>query len=201
MDCDVWLVPLVDALCLHPENPFASDLAAYNAALTADGLPPLPIFRATPGVTGDVRIVGAFDHESLHYLRRAYLLHRTGFPVTAVDELGDDYDRLMETFDAAAQHSHLVWHFDHAGAYLPMDFPRPLTDEPLPESGGPLGSSLGMLRELEDLAPYIGVDLLNPPQVAPTYDGARFGRERFVWSVLYHAAQASVREGSMIVFA
>ncbi|WP_436771818.1 hypothetical protein [Yinghuangia sp. YIM S09857] len=201
MDCDVWLVPLVDALCHNPENPFKDELAAYDAVLTASGLPPVPVFTWSEGLEKGVWTVGAFDHDSLHYLRRAYLLHRTGFPVTPVDTLGDDYDQLLETFEAAAQHSHLVWHYDHAGAYLPVDFPRPLMDEPLPEDGGPLGSSLGMLRELEDLAPYIGVDLLDPPMPLPTYDGSVYGRERFVWSVLYRAALLSVGQGSMIVFA
>ncbi|MFE5326660.1 hypothetical protein ACFRCG_09760 [Embleya sp. NPDC056575] len=200
MDCDVWLVPLVDALCHNPENPFRDELAAYDAALVGHGLPTVPVRTWQPG-TAEVRLAGAFDHESLHYLRRAYLLHRTGFPVTPVERLGEDYDRLLETFEAAAQFSHLVWHYDHAGAYLPIDFPQPLMDDPLPEEGGPLGSSLGMLRELEDLAPFIGVDLLDPPRPTPTYDGAPFARERFVWATLYAAAQESVTLGAMVVFA
>jgi hypothetical protein len=201
VDCDVWLVPLVDVLCHSPENPFKDELAAYDAVLTAGGLPPVPVYTWTEGLDKGVCTVGAFDHESLHYLRRASQLHRTGVPVTPVAALGEDYDHLLETFEAAAQHSHLVWHFDHAGAYLPIDFPRPLNDEPLPEDGGPLGSSLGMLRELEDLAPYIGVDLLDPPMPAPAYDASPYARERHVWAVLYRAAQLSVHQGSMIVFA
>jgi len=200
VDCDVWLVPLVDVLCHNPENPFRDELAAYDATLGGNGLPPVPVHAWSSG-TGEVRLAGAFDHESLHHLRRAYLLHRTGFPVTPVERLGGDYDRLLETFEAAAQHSHLVWHYDHAGAYVPVDFPRPLMDGPLPEAGGPLGSSLGMLRELEDLAPCIGIDLLDPPRPTPTYDGADFARERFVWATLYAAAYDSVTLGAMVVFA
>jgi hypothetical protein len=200
VDCDVWLVPLVDALCHSPENPFHEELSAYESALTGMGLPGVPVYGHVPGVNGEIRTAGSFDHDSLHFLRRAYLLHRTGFPVTTVEDLGADYDRLLETFDAAAQHSHLIWHFDHAGAYLPIDFPCPLVNEPLPEDGGPLGSSIGLLRELEDLAPYIGIDLLDPPPPAPTYGGGVFARERFVWAVLYQAAQLSIRHGAMVVF-
>lgn len=163
MACDLWLVPLVDVLCHSPDNPFAEEIAVYDKALTEAGLPPVPVYAYMPGLTGDVAPVAGFDYDALHFLRRAYLLQLSGLAVTPVGELGGDYEQLLEMFEQSAQESHLVWHYDHAGAYLPVDFPHPLSDDQLLEGGGPLGSAHGLLRELEFVAPSIGIDPANPP--------------------------------------
>lgn len=123
MACDLWLVPLVDVLCHSPDNPFAEEIAVYDKALTEAGLPPVPVYAYMPGLTGDVAPVAGFDYDALHFLRRAYLLQLSGLAVTPVDELGGDYEQLLEMFEQSAQESHLVWHYDHAGAYVPLDFP------------------------------------------------------------------------------
>ena len=122
MACDLWLVPLVDVLCHTPDNPFAEELAQYNNVLAAAGLPPVPVYQYMPGLSGEVAPVAGFDYDALHFLRRVYLLQVCGLPVTPVDELGGDYEQLLEMFEATAQQSHLVWHYDHAGAYVPVDF-------------------------------------------------------------------------------
>ena len=122
MACDLWLVPLVDVLCHSPDNPFAEEIASYDKALGDAGLPPVPVFAYMPGLSGDVAPVAGFDYDALHFLRRAYLLQLCGLAVTPVDELGGDYEQLLEMFEATAQQSHLVWHYDHAGAYVPVDF-------------------------------------------------------------------------------
>lgn len=83
--------------------------------------------------------------------------------MTPVDELGGDYEQLLEMFETTAQQSHLVWHYDHAGAYVPVDFAHPLSNDDLLAGGGPLGSSQALLRELEHVAPTIGIDPANPP--------------------------------------
>lgn len=163
MACDLWLVPLVDVLCHTPDNPFAEELAQYNTVLADAGLPPVPVYQYMPGLTGDVAPVAGFDYDALHFLRRVYLLQVCGLPVTPVDELGGDYEQLLEMFEATAQQSHLVWHYDHAGAYVPVDFPSPLSSDELLAGGGPLGSSHALLRELEVVAPSIGIDPANPP--------------------------------------
>ncbi|MER7399290.1 hypothetical protein ABT381_27710 [Streptomyces sp. NPDC000151] len=215
MACDLWLVPLVDVLCHSPDNPFSEELAAYDKALTDAGLPPVPIFNYMPGLSGDVAPVAGFDYDALHFLRRAYLLQVCGLAVSPVDELGSDYEQLLEMFESTAQESHLVWHYDHAGAYVPVDFPHPLANDELLEGGGPLGSSHGLLRELEVVAPVIGIDPANPP-AAPTppegpttleeragttgADDSPFARERHVWLGLHAAATRSLGQGSMIVF-
>lgn len=162
MACDLWLVPLVDVLCHTPDNPFAEELAQYNKVLTEAGLPPVPVYQYMPGLSGEVAPVAGFDYDALHFLRRAYLLQVCGLPVTPVDELGGDYEQLLEMFESTAQQSHLVWHYDHAGAYVPVDFPSPLADDDLLAGGGPLGSSHALLRELETVAPALGIDPANP---------------------------------------
>ncbi|MDI3420364.1 hypothetical protein [Streptomyces luteolus] len=215
MACDLWLVPLVDVLCHSPDNPFAEELALYDKALGEAGLPPVPVFAYMPGLSGDVAPVAGFDYDALHFLRRAYLLKLCGLEVTPVDELGGDYEQLLEMFEATAKESHLVWHYDHAGAYVPVDFAAPLADEELLAGGGPLGSVQALLRELEFVAPSIGLDPANPPPApapppAPTELAERaapvacgddpFARERHVWLGLHAAATRSLGQGSMIVF-
>lgn len=214
MACDLWLVPLVDVLCHSPDNPFRDDLAAYDKALADAGLPPVPVYSYMPGLSGDVAPVAGFDYAALHYLRRAYMLQLSGLDVTPVDGLGSDYEQLLEMFEEAAERSHLVWHYDHAGAYVPIDFATPLVDDDLLAAGGPLGSSQGLLRELEAVAPVIGIDPQRPPMAppppAPTaldepaapipYDDSPFARERHVWLGLHAAATRSLGQGSMIVF-
>ncbi|WP_354644988.1 hypothetical protein [Kitasatospora camelliae] len=215
MACDLWLVPLVDVLTHSPENPFREDLGRYNAVLASHGLPEVPIHPYVPGFTGTVEPIAAFDYDSLHFLRRAYMLGITGFEITPVDALGGDYEQLLEMFESTAEQSHLVWHFDHAGAYVPVDFQLPLVEDELLAAGGPLGSSYGLLRELSAVAPVLGIDVLNPPAptrpLGPTQLEQPFGpplddfhpyaRERHAWAGLFAAATRSVTQGSMVVFA
>lgn len=215
MACDLWLVPLVDVLCHSPENPFAEEIARYDKALGAAGLPPVPVHGYMPGLSGDVAPIAAFDYDALHFLRRAYLLRLQCLEVAPVGELGGDYEQLLEMFETTAQQSHLVWHYDHAGAYVPLDFPYPVVSDELLESGGPLGSAHGLLRELHYVAPTIGIDPANPPALptpptrpteleeramAPSYDDSPFARERHVWLGLHAAATRSLGQNSMIMF-
>ncbi|UGY92741.1 hypothetical protein [Streptomyces gobiensis] len=215
MACDLWLVPLVDVLCHSPDNPFAEEIAIYDKALHEAGLPSVPVYGYMPGLSGEVAPIAGFDYDALHFLRRAYLLQLHGLEVTPVDALGSDYEQLLEMFEATAQQSHLVWHYDHAGAYVPIDFAAPLSNDELLAGGGPLGSSHGLLRELEAVAPHLGLDPANPPPapappVRPTeleepaapapQDGGPFARERHVWLGLHAATTRSLAQGSMIVF-
>ena len=121
----------------------------------------MPVYQYMPGLTGEVAPVAGFDYDALHFLRRAYLLQVCGLPVTPVDELGGDYEQLLEMFEATAKQSHLVWHYDHAGAYVPVDFLQPLSNDELLAGGGPLGSAQSLLRELEFVAPSLGIDPAN----------------------------------------
>ncbi|MBB1243733.1 hypothetical protein GL263_09190 [Streptomyces durbertensis] len=215
MACDLWLVPLVDVLCHSPDNPFAEEIAAYDKALGEAGLPPVPVYGYMPGLSGDVAPVAGFDYDALHLLRRAHLLGLCGLELTPAEQAVGDYQELLEMFEPTAQQSHLVWHYDHAGAYVPVDFAAPLTNAELLEGGGPLGSSHGLLRELEAVAPSLGIDPANPPAAPlppdrPTtleepaasapQDAGPYARERHVWLGLHAAATRSLAQGSMILF-
>lgn len=215
MACDLWLVPLVDVLCHSPDNPFADEIASFDKALNEAGLPPVPVYRYMPGVSGDVAPVAGFDYTDLHLLRRVHLLALCGLEVTPAGELGGDYQQLLEMFQSAAEASHLVWHYDNAGAYLPLDFAEPVVNDELLAGGGPLGSSHGLLRELTAVAPAIGIDPANPPAAPappdhPTdleeparpvpQDGHPFARERHVWLGLHAAVTRSLAQSSMIIF-
>jgi hypothetical protein len=71
-----------------------------------------------------------------------------------------------------------------------------------------------LLRELEYVAPAIGIDPANPPAppapptrpteleepAAVPFDDNPFARERHVWLGLHAAATRSLAQGSMIVF-
>jgi hypothetical protein len=213
--CDLWLVPLVDVLCHSPDNPFAEEIAAFDKALGEAGLPPVPVHGYVPGLSGEVAPIAGFDYDALHFLRRAHLLRLCGLEVTPVGELGSDYEQLLEMFRTAAEASHLVWHYDNAGAYVPLDFAVPLVNDELLAGSGPLGSSHGLMRELRAVAPAIGIDPDNPPLApappsrptqldepapgAPADDGA-FSRERHVWLGLHAAVTRSLAQNSMIVF-
>lgn len=99
---------------------------------------------------------------------------------------------------------------------MPLDFPQPVVNDELLEGGGPLGSSHGLLRELEFVAPAIGIDPANPRSHAapperhttleepalhpPTALEGPFAREHHVWLGLHAAATRSLGQGSMIVF-
>lgn len=215
MACDLWLVPLVDVLCHTPDNPFAEELAQYNKVLAESGLPPVPVYQYMPGLSGDVAPVAGFDYDALHFLRRAYLLQVCGLPVTPVDDLGGDYEQLLEMFESTAQQSHLVWHYDHAGAYVPVDFPQPLSNDELLAGGGLLGSAQSCcgnwstsprpsasIRPIHAAAPQppAAPTELEEPALAPPYDPSPFARERHVWLGLHAAATRSLAQGSMIVF-
>ena len=197
-------------LCHSPDNPFAKEIAVYDQALGDTGLPSVPVFAYMPGLAGERRPRRGFRLDALHFLRRAYLLKMCGLEVAPVDQLGSGYEQLLEMFEATAQQSHLVWHYDHAGVYVPVDFTAPFSNDDLLAGGGPLlGSTQGLLRELEFVAPSIGTDPANPPAApkpdrptsleepaaaVPFGDGP-FGRERHVWLGLHAGRYAESGAG------
>lgn len=217
MSCELWIVPLVDALCEHPDNPFAEDLDRYQRALTGAELGEVPIYRYNPDRSPQVRQVADFDYEALHLLRRVRLLQLTGFEITPTETLDTEYAELLHTYDDTAALSPLVWHYDHAGAYVPVDFAYPVNNEELAAQDGPLGSSQSLLRELAELAPLLGIDpaLEDPAAAVPAaglvegdsaaplpaaqgQDGP-FARECLAWLGLYRAAWHSVGDGALVV--
>jgi hypothetical protein len=149
------------------------------------------------------------SYSSLHYLRRAYALKAEGQPVTPVVD-GDlkSADRYVD--DAASMFdTHLLCHADDAGYYMPVPMADPafLPRESGIAGGAMVGSSQGLLSELQRIAPDIGVRLdadgsLSDAE-AERLDTNRedpYELEQMVWLTLHEACRVSIASGHPIVF-
>ena len=101
--------------------------------------------------------------------------------------------------------SHLLCHSDCEGLYIPVNFDEPIFDDEVPT--GMLGSSQGLLRELIEVAPHIGIELIDDrptpaclAEVREIADSGPFWRERVVWDTLFEAATLSIEHRTAIVF-
>lgn len=151
--------------------------------------------------------IGSFPYSFIHYLRRAYALMRAGREVIPVSggRLSPEDDQVVEEITMLMD-SHLLCHSDAEGFYVPIQFSVPIIDEEL--TGGMLGSSQNLLKELVQVAPMIDIALedgqLSNAQLAAlapeTDEGHRFETERIVWLTLFEAASASVEHRTAIMF-
>ena len=214
--CDLWLVPLVDVLCHSPDNPFAEEIAAYDKALTDAGLPPVPVYSYMPGLTGDVAPVAGFDYEALHFLRRAHLLQLRGLEVTPVDELGGDYEQLLEMFETAGPAVPPGVALRPRGRLRPRRLRRPAGRRRAARRRRPAGLQPRTAARTGGRGTVPGHRPGNPPPAPPPpsrptdleepaaspidYGDGPFARERHVWLGLHAAATRSLAQGSMIVF-
>lgn len=157
--------------------------------------------------SGEHDYSGGFPYSYLAHLRRAYTLTLLGEPVTPASATSDaQYVRDQEKVgdESTMFASHLLCHADHAGYYIPVDFPDPLF---LPESAdvggaGMVGSSQQLLAELRSFASAIDVELDEAGKAVeqkPTDDDP-FDAEKFAWSQLYRACLASIESGHAVVF-
>jgi hypothetical protein len=184
------------------------ELAAVNTVLAEAGLPQhtepdeLPELASRAGLT-------SFPYSFLHYLRRVYAnldKNPQWRPVEVAE--GDD-----PTKDPAIDHqlfvkmtSHLVCHSDAEGFYVPVDLAEPLVDDRL--TGGILGSSQALQRELILIAPALGIKLtdgqLSDAEAERISDAADedapWERELTVWIALYEAARLSIAHNTVIKF-
>jgi len=142
----------------------------------------------------------------LHCLRRAYA-HSVLHPSRPLAPLARDDDGAEDPAlrKATSRASHLLYHADSEGLYVPVDFERVLVDDAL--AGTTLGSSQHLLAELVRVAPLIDIRLqghdLSDDQadIINAYDDrAPFFRERASWITLFEAARLSVEHGAAIVF-
>ncbi len=181
-------------------------MATANSVLAAHGLPPheepqTPVEASRAALDG-------FPYSWIHTLRRAYAhcVMRPGKPLRLLrpDEDGaddPDVDRLAHELT-----SHLITHSDAEGLYLPIDFARVIVDESL--TGGMLGSTPRLMRELVQVAPVLGIKLhgqeLSDAE-ADIINGELesqppLWRERAAWLQLYEAARLSLEHRAAIVF-
>ncbi|MFI9159684.1 hypothetical protein [Kitasatospora aureofaciens] len=165
---------------------------------------------------GPAEVFGAgFPYSYLSGLRRVYVLHRLGEPVTGARGVSSEqYDEDLELVDdeTAVFDSHLLCHADHEGYYVPAEFPF---EDPLflPEGtgvpgAGMVGSCGPLLAELQGFAAAIGIRLAADGSLDPE-ESARldalpgddpFEPEVFAWHALYRACRTSLATGHAIVF-
>lgn len=158
--------------------------------------------------------VGSFPYSFLHVLRRAYAwaVRRPDTPLepAAPDAPTAEDDQLIES-EAMMMESHLLCHSDSEGFYVPVDLPEPLFDVGgSGVTGGMVGSSQGLMRELERMAPLLGIRLgpagaLSDEEARRVYEegtdeGHPFWREKLVWLTLYECARASVAHRAALCF-
>ncbi|MFD8708059.1 hypothetical protein ACFV1W_36690 [Kitasatospora sp. NPDC059648] len=182
------------------------DAEVLHRALGAEGV----VWRepvAAPGGPAEVFSAG-FPYSYLAGLRRVYVLHRLGEPVTGARGVSrEQYEADLELVDdeTVMFDSHLLCHADHAGYYVPAEsaFEDPLF---LPEEAdvpgaGMVGSSGALLAELQGFAAAIGIrpaadGSLDPAEsrrleALPGDDP--FEPEVFAWHQLFRACSGQPR--------
>jgi hypothetical protein len=153
----------------------------------------------------------SFPYAFLHYLRRAFAHVRTGTRTVLPCRPSEDPSRdpLVDRELTVLMNSHLICHSDAEGYYVPNDFTDVLyATKKQPITGGMVGSSPQLLRELAQVAPGIGITYTgDAPLEEVLHALARedelsgpLWRERMVWLTLFVVARASVKYGSVIVF-
>lgn len=183
---------------------FEGELALVNALLVQSGSPE----HSEPEHVGDVRPRrhrSSFPYRDLHHLWRAFARVRLGVPVTPLHPGEDPSDDPAIDEVALPMQTHLLCHADNKGYYVPVDFEDVVFDEALP--GGMMGSSLRLLDELIEVAPAIGVVLVDG--VLMDEEAARLAddadpclcTERRVWLALYEGARVSIEGRTILVFA
>lgn len=206
MGLDVAVAALADLIEQDEEGAdwLREDLANVNRVLEANGLPPHeePEHLVVESRAGIVGVPYGF----LHTLRRAFahalLQPRRPFAPLREDE-DPTHDPLVQA--ASTRASHLMYHSDTEGFYVPIDFELVLEDESL--TGAMLGSSPRLLAELISVAPLLGIRLEGetlPDEEADRIndepDDAPFFRERTIWLMMFEAARLSLAHSTAIVF-
>lgn len=197
----------------HPEDldDLREQLRAINELLAGEGLPAHEE-ATTPGSATARDGIGSVPYSFVHYLRRAYARaceypDRSLEPVAEGEDPADDpaVDRPAYLFE-----SHLICHSDCDGYYVPVAFDEVLfpADE-LGLPGGMVGSSVGLLRELVYVAPFLGITLtdgeLTDSEIERIHrengdDEHPLYRERETWLLFYEAARVSVADSTVITF-
>lgn len=184
-------------------------MTRLRAALVAVGVTGWAEPERPPSVPGRP-CCGSFPYSYLHHLRRAYALVRAGRPVTPVTgRAGLDADAGVVEGETLTFESHLLCHSDCEGYYVPVDLAEPVLveDDHEFEGGQMVGSSQGLLRELWQVAPAIGVRL-DPGGVLPDAEAERLNADRddpweteqVAWLTLHEACTMSIASGCAISF-
>ncbi|PYC77989.1 hypothetical protein C7C46_16715 [Streptomyces tateyamensis] len=187
-------------------------LGVPEAEVLRRGLAAVGVGWREPGGVGQGFSAG-FPYSYLGKLRRVYVLHRVGEPVTGARQV--DAERFADELALVEDEtymfdSHLLCHSDCEGYYVPLDLVDPLflSEESEVPGGGMVGSSGALLGELQGFAGAIGVRL-TADGVLGAAESARlaalpaddpFEPEVFAWHQLYQACRASLAGGWTVAF-
>ncbi len=188
-----------------------ADMASINTILKERGLPvhdePESLDESL-----DIRAsVMSFPYSWLHYLRRfaAHIMRDpkwVPYPIEPGEDPAEDAV-LVQMYQRLS--SHLLCHSDSEGYYVPVDFEELILDPEHEISGGVVGSSQQLQRELLSLCDPLEIEVDDEGQLSddvadelskqrPT--AAPFAIERLVWLALYEAARVSIEKKTAIVF-
>jgi len=169
----------------------------------------------TPELLADGHRLGSYS--ALHVLRGLAVWHERGKPLADATEAAF-YDTSRAYYEQVAQgpasrFQHLINHSDCDGYYVPYSIPGPLLLNYTPpeddeDSDGPqqlsVGSSLGLLRELDELAPLLALagDLgeLGEADFGAAADAHRWPTAAWVWGVLHCYARESVLNNTVMIY-
>lgn len=186
----------------------ADELARVNKLLKKQKLP-LHEEPATPGAAKTRKNCDSFPYSFIHYLRRAFAMVHEGQELTPVVEGEDPAEEPAIDDVASMLDSHLICHSDCEGYYVPIDFDEVIFDlDKVGIPGGMLGSSMGLMKELVEVAPALQIKLKDGKLDDATAkkladeeeDSTPYWRERLVWLALFEAARVSIANKTLIVF-
>lgn len=186
-------------------------LHALDELLVAEKLP-RHREATTRGPESSRAQVDSVPYSFVHYLRRAYARAYRN-PAEPLIPLADGEhptdDPVLHGFGDIWD-CHLLCHSDCEGYYVPVDFTEVLfPEDELGLPGGMVGSSVALLRELDYVAPHLGINLvageLTDAEIDRVYtengdDEHPLYRERETWVLLYEAARVSVANSTVITF-
>lgn len=155
--------------------------------------------------------VTSFPYSWLHYLRRfaAHVMRDpkwVPYPIEPGEDPAKD-NVLVQMYRRLS--SHLLCHSDREGYYVPVDFQELILDPGHEITGGVVGSSFALRRELITLCDPLEIDVDDEGNLSDENadrlskqrpSGAPFAIERLVWLALYEAARVSIEEETAIVF-
>jgi hypothetical protein len=184
-----------------------SNFAAINVLLKARGF--AEHLEPETGIPSECRNLNhSFPYSFIHHLRRVAAKVQTdpSWQFIGLKEGVDPTEDPALIAETAHKKSHLIWHSDCDGYYIPIDFPVPLIKDVT--SGDIIGSSQGLLRELIAIAPTLGINLhdnkLSNAESDRLNNIIRIGEEMeielYVWTILFELASLSIEHRTAIVF-
>jgi len=196
--------PIRPGLTWHREK-----FRKVNEALMAKDLPQHVEPETLPHLRPRNRLA-SFPYSFLHHFRR-FKAYATDDPSWKPEPFPKDadpaHDHLVEE-QALRFHSHLLCHSDCEGYYVPVEFDEPIFADEQQIPGGMLGSSHWLMRELLEVAPYLGISV--PNGILSDAEAERinaiievevpFWIEMTVWLSLFEAARLSIEHRTAICF-